>query len=53
MSERKYSFIDFLIFLLFKATTIAYGNSKAGVKSELKLQAYDTAMAALDPELHP
>ena len=43
-------FLPFFFFLfLFWATPVAYGSFQARGESELRLQAYAAAMAALDP----
>ena len=38
-------------FFLFRATTVAYGSSRVGIKSELQLPAYATATATAKPDL--
>ena len=41
--------VCFIYFLLFRATLMAYGGSRLGVKSELWLLAYTTATVMRDP----
>ena len=48
-TEIWFDLIWFDYFLLFSATPVAYGDSQAGVESELQLLAYTTAPAMLDP----
>ena len=41
--------IFLFVFCLFRAATVAYGSSRAGVESELHLLAYTTATVMQDP----
>ena len=51
-SNKAYPFIFyFILFLLFKATLVAYASSQAGVKLELQSLAYTPATAKWDPSL--